>query len=155
MFHEGHRVFVDKYLLNVLGAALGDTGALAAEFAQIVQLGATDAAKALHFDLGDAGAMERENALDADAVADLADGVAFADAAVLAGDDDALKSLKTFTETRTVSPARKAGISPSAFMYFCSTSLTLGSILLTSLLMQMCDYREPKKRSSVAATRAV
>ena len=39
--------------------------------------------------------MERENALDADAVADLADGVAFADAAVLAGNDDALKSLKT------------------------------------------------------------
>ena len=82
-----------------LGAALGDTGALTAELAKIVQLGAADAAKTLHFDLGDAGAVERENALDADAVADLADSVAFADAAVLAGDDDTLKGLKTLVRS--------------------------------------------------------
>lgn len=78
-----------------LNATLFDAGALAAEFAQIVQLGAADAAEALDFDLGDAGAVKGENPLHADAVADLADGEAFADAAVLAGDDDAFEGLKT------------------------------------------------------------
>jgi hypothetical protein len=43
----------------------------------------------------DNGRVDRKNALDADAEAHFADGHRFARAAVLAGDDDAFKNLKT------------------------------------------------------------
>ncbi len=87
------------FSVTELSAALFDAGTFSAELAQIVQLGAADAAEAFDFDFGDGGAVKRENSLDADAVADLADGEAFADSAVFAGDDDAFEGLKTLVST--------------------------------------------------------
>src|SRR4051794_19938884 len=75
------------------GRPLADTRALAAQLAQVVELGATDVALANQLNAVDAGAVEREYALDAFAVADLADGEAGVHAGVPAGDANALIGL--------------------------------------------------------------
>ena len=59
---------------------LDDTSSLAAQFAQIVQFGATDFAASDHFDLGDIWRINGKYALDAFTVRNLADRKALVDA---------------------------------------------------------------------------
>jgi hypothetical protein len=79
-----------------LGFPLSDAGGLACEVAQIVQLRATDASTANDRDLRDHRAVDRENALDADAVRDLANRERRADARAALCDANTLKSLESF-----------------------------------------------------------
>src|SRR5260221_1874635 len=72
---------------------LHEEGFLALASAQIKELGAADLAFAFHFDLLDAGRVERELPFDAFAVADAPHGEAFIEAAALVRDDDAGKNL--------------------------------------------------------------
>src|SRR5688572_5399189 len=74
-------------------AALLDARGLAGEIAEVVEAGATHAATRHHFDLLDARRVQREDALDADAVAHLAHGEGGASAALGALDDHALEHL--------------------------------------------------------------
>ena len=67
--------------------ALGDAGRLAAATAQIIQLGAADLAAADHFDGFDQRRIDREDALDALAIGDLAHGEILVDAAAGAADE--------------------------------------------------------------------
>ncbi len=53
--------------------ALADAGGLAAQFAQVVELGAANVSAGYDFDLLKDGRVQREDPLDADAVGDLAD----------------------------------------------------------------------------------
>ena len=73
--------------------ALGDAGRLAAAIAQVIELGAPHLAAAHHLDRVDVRRIDREHALDALAVGDLADREALLDAAAGAGDADALVGL--------------------------------------------------------------
>src|SRR5688500_16112725 len=70
-----------------------DARGLAGEVAEVVQLGAAHAAAAHHLDSTDHRAVHREDALDADAVRDLADGEGLADTAATTGDAHALERL--------------------------------------------------------------
>src|SRR5690606_31103618 len=74
-------------------AALFDTGRLAAQVAQVVQLGPAHLAAAHHLDLVEGGRQQREDPLDADAAGDLPDGEGLARAAAPAGDHHALEDL--------------------------------------------------------------
>src|SRR5262249_5379108 len=75
------------------GGALGDARRLAAAAAQVIELGAADLAAAHQLDAGDPRAVEREDALDAFAVGDLAHGEGGVQPGILAGDADALEGL--------------------------------------------------------------
>src|SRR5262245_60261561 len=72
---------------------LGDAARLAAQIAQVIELGAAHHALAHHLDLPDRGAVEREDALDAFAEADLAHRERGVHAGILAGDAKALVDL--------------------------------------------------------------
>src|SRR5262249_13118967 len=72
---------------------LGDTARLAAQVAQVIELGAAHRALADDLDFPDARAVEREHALDALAEADLAHRERRVDAVVLAADAQALIDL--------------------------------------------------------------
>src|SRR5436853_809564 len=74
-------------------AALGDTGRFAGAAAQIIELGAADGAAADHLDRFDVRRINREDALDALAEADLPDREGAAEAAIGAGDADAFEIL--------------------------------------------------------------
>src|SRR3954454_21855962 len=74
-------------------ALLLDLGGLAAQLAEVVQLGPADVTPSQHLDLLDDRGVHREGALHADAEADLAHGEGLADAAALATQDDALEDL--------------------------------------------------------------
>src|SRR5215475_12850447 len=74
-------------------APLADPGGLAAQVAEVVQLGATDPAAGHDLDLVDGRGVHREGPLHADAVADLADGEGLACPAALAADHHALENL--------------------------------------------------------------
>src|SRR3954454_20394919 len=74
-------------------ALLLDLGGLAAQLAEVVELGPTDVTAGQHLDLLDDRGVHREGALHAHAEADLADGEGLADAAALTADDDALEDL--------------------------------------------------------------
>src|SRR5690349_24377167 len=79
-----------------LGAgAFGDAGGLAAAATQVIQLGAAHVAAADHRDLGDRRGIQREDALHALAVADLAHGEVAVQALVRAGNAHALERLGT------------------------------------------------------------
>src|SRR6185503_9065844 len=83
--------------VEALGArvrALEDARRLAAAAAQVIELGAAHLAAAQHLDLGDVGRVDREYALDALAVGDLAHREALVEAAAGAGDDHALVGLQ-------------------------------------------------------------
>src|SRR5256885_1653869 len=75
-------------------ALLPDARGLAAQRAQIVELGAADAAAAHQLERGDRWAVDREHALDADARRDLPDREVLADPAAALGDDEALEGLE-------------------------------------------------------------
>ena len=70
-------------------------GCLAAELTQIVELRATDLTTADNGDAVDAGAVQRERALDANAIGRAANGERFANGTVAAGDDHAFEGLQT------------------------------------------------------------
>src|SRR5688500_1432123 len=76
-------------------ALLLDLGGLAAQLAQVVQLGAADVTAGDELDLLEDRAVHREGALDADGEGDLADREGLAHARALAADDDALELLDT------------------------------------------------------------
>src|SRR5215468_10015758 len=63
---------------------LGDAGRLAGPAAQVIELGAPNGAPPHHLDCGDARRIERENALDALTVADLAQREVRVDPGILA-----------------------------------------------------------------------
>src|SRR3984957_20187145 len=73
--------------------ALLDPRGLAAQVAEVVELGAADPAAGDGLDLVDRRAVHREGALDADAVAHLAHGEGLTQAAALAPDHDTLEDL--------------------------------------------------------------
>src|ERR1700733_13607211 len=73
--------------------AFGDPGGLSAAVAQVIELGATDDAAALHLDGFDVRAHHREQTLDAFAEADLPHSEALVDALAAPGDADALVGL--------------------------------------------------------------
>src|SRR5689334_18242479 len=70
-----------------------DAGRLAGEMTKVVQLGATDASAADDVNLGEHRAVHGEDALDTDAVGDLAHGERLADTTAAARDADALEGL--------------------------------------------------------------
>src|SRR6185503_17868733 len=83
--------------VEALGArvrALEDARRLAAAAAQVIELGAAHLAAAQHLDLGDVGRVDREHALHALAVGDLAHREALVEAGARAGDDHALVGLQ-------------------------------------------------------------
>src|SRR6476660_3734353 len=77
-------------------ALLPDARGLAAQRAQVVQLGAAHAAPADQLDRRDGRAVQGEEALDADAGRDLPDGEVLADAAAPLGDHQPLERLQPF-----------------------------------------------------------
>src|SRR5262245_16356361 len=76
-----------------LDLALLQPRRLADQLAHVVELGPPHPAGALHLDLGDLRRVDRGDALDALALDDPADRERLADAAALAGDDDAGEDL--------------------------------------------------------------
>ena len=76
--------------------ALFEAGGFALQLAQVVKLGAAHFAGADHIDVVDDRSVDGEDALDAGAEADLADGDGFAHADILARDDGAFKRLQAF-----------------------------------------------------------
>ena len=83
--------------LGLLLAQLLDLGLLAAELAQVVELGAAHVTAGHDLDPVDARAVDRVGPLDADAEADLADREGLAQAGALAADHDALEDLDAGT----------------------------------------------------------
>src|SRR3954470_6088510 len=75
------------------GLLLADARGLAGEVTQVVELGAAHAATTDDIDVGQHGAVQREDALDADAVGNLADGEAGADTRATTRDADTLERL--------------------------------------------------------------
>ena len=89
-------------VVQLAGADAGvfnDTSRLAATIAQVVQLGATDLTAANDVDAFDQRRVNREYALDAFAVGDLANGEALVDAAARTSDADAFIGLHAGTGT--------------------------------------------------------
>ena len=87
-------------VVELAGAGAGvldDTGRLAATVAQVVELGAADLTAANDFNAFDHRRVDREYALDAFAVGNLADGEVFVDAAAGTGDADAFIGLNAGT----------------------------------------------------------
>src|ERR1700731_3694188 len=72
-----------------------DPGGLAAQVAEVVELGPADPAAGDRLDLVDRRAVHREGPLDADAVAHLAHGEGLAQATALAANHDPLEDLDT------------------------------------------------------------
>src|SRR6478609_321179 len=75
-------------------ALLPDARGLAAQRAQVVELGPADPASAHHLHRGDSRAVNREEPLDPDTGRDLPDGEILADPAAPLGDDQALEGLQ-------------------------------------------------------------
>ena len=76
-------------------ALLLDLGGLAAQVAQVVELGATDVTAGDDLDLVDDRGVEREGPLDADTEGDLADREGLGHTGAVATDDDTLEDLDT------------------------------------------------------------
>ena len=91
-------IYLENRLLGVLAfrarISFFDTCCLAAEFAQIVEFRTTYLAAAYNVNMIDHSSVDRKNTLDTDPKADLADRHCFPDAAMLAGDNYALKDLQ-------------------------------------------------------------
>src|SRR5690606_13366607 len=96
--HAASRASVGGPIGSAL-ALLPDARRAAREPAQVVELGAADAAAAHQLDRGDRGAVEREDPLDPDAGGHLADREGLADPAAPLGDADALERLQALLVT--------------------------------------------------------
>ena len=84
---------------SLVAADVLDLGGLALQTAQVIELRTAHLTTADDLDMINAGRMQRERALYADAVADAANREGFAAGAVAAGDYSAFKRLKTFAVT--------------------------------------------------------
>src|SRR5579864_2422116 len=84
---------------SLLVAPLLDAGRLAAQRAQVVELGAPHLAAPDHLDAAERRRVQREDALDADAARDLPHGEGLASAAAAPADDHALEDLDAFLVT--------------------------------------------------------
>ena len=109
---------------------LGDAGRLAATIAQVIELGAAHLAAAHDLDRLDQRRIDREDALDALAIGNLADGEVLVEAGARTRDAHALIGLHagrvpsvTRTWTRTVSPGWNSGsLRLSSIFAACSAS---------------------------------
>src|ERR1700688_93264 len=81
---------------SLLVAPLLDAGRLAAQRAQVVELGAPHHAAPDHLDAAERRRVQREDALDADAARDLAHEIGLAGAAAAPADHHALEDLDAF-----------------------------------------------------------
>jgi hypothetical protein len=90
-------LLVFAFLLHALGFL--DLGSLALQGTQVVQLGAANLTAANHFNVIYAGRMNRERALNADAIGHAANGERFADTAITLSHHGAFKRLKTLAAT--------------------------------------------------------
>src|SRR6185503_16318261 len=118
--------------------ALLDARRLTREVAEVVQLRATDAAATSNDDLGEHRAVDREDALDTDAVRDLADGERFADARATTRNAHAFERLNALlfaflhahvdakgvagTESRDVTEPLFLGFDESMHMTLCAAN---------------------------------
>jgi PAS domain S-box-containing protein len=80
---------------RALESALADTGCLTAQFTQIVQLGATNAAMTYHCDTLQHGGVQREYAFHTNIAGNLANSEAAGNAIIMAGNHNALIGLQT------------------------------------------------------------
>ena len=139
--------------------ALAKTRGFAPEPAKVVQLGAAHATGTNQIDMRHDRRIQRENAFDALAKADLANRDGFAHADVLAGNDGALKACNRSlspslirTCTRIVSPVRNSGC---AFWRCCLLMNLLSNAFCISLLFlffacKLPDQIRPKPLSLFA-----
>src|SRR3954468_641590 len=93
------RTSVGRGAMRSALALLPDSGGLAAQRAQVIQLRAAHPSPANQLDRGDRGAVDREEALDSHTRRDLADRKGLADAATPFRDDQPLERLKTLLVT--------------------------------------------------------
>jgi len=84
-----------KQLSFVLAQFLDGHGLLAFAAAQVVETGTTDFAGLRDFDLGNLGAVDRENTFHTFSIRDLTDGESFVQACTFVGNDDAREDLNT------------------------------------------------------------
>ena len=131
--------------------ALGDAGGLAAQIAQVVQLGATDGALADQLDRVDARGVQREHALHALAVADLANGEGAVHTGVLAGDHDALIGLDTLARAFDDLHVHADGIARGELRDRLATEGLLDLLLLE--LLQQVHSTTPFLSARLAADR--
>src|SRR5690349_10286143 len=89
-------IFVPGFLVPLRSDLLFDARGLAGQIAEVIQLGASHAAAALHFDFADGRAVGLEHALDAFAVRNLAYGERGVEAAVALRDHHAFVGLGAF-----------------------------------------------------------
>ena len=99
----------------VAGGPLRDTGRLAAAVAQIVKLGAADAALALHFNAFDHRRGERENTLNTFTEGNLANREALIDAAARARNADAFEALDALTVAFLDAHVHRQGVTRGKF----------------------------------------
>src|ERR1700687_4921878 len=90
---RGRRLLRRRFLTAAVLLALADAGRLAAQAAQVIELGAPDLAAPHHLDRVDHRRIERKHALDAFAIRDFPHGEAFAQAAAGSADAHALIGL--------------------------------------------------------------
>src|SRR3954466_14084276 len=93
------RTSVGRGAMRSALALLPDSGGLAAQRAQVVQLRAAHPSPANQLDRGDRGAVDREEALDSHTRRDLADRKGLADAATPFSDDQPFERLKALLVT--------------------------------------------------------
>ena len=89
------------------GFLLGNAGGFTRPAAQIIKLGAADTATAQHFDLGDIGRVKREDALDAFAIGNFANGEVRIDPVILARNAHAFKGLEALKFFQFILPDSK------------------------------------------------
>lgn len=97
------------------GALFDGDGFLALAAAEVVEAGATDFAEADDFNFGDLWGVEREDAFDALAIRDFADGVSGVEAGAFAGDDEAGVDLDTLFVTFDDAAVHFDGVSHTEF----------------------------------------
>ena len=97
------------------GALFDGDGFLALAAAEVVEAGATDFAEADDFNFGDLWGVEREDAFDAFAIRDFADGVSGVEAGAFAGDDEAGVDLNTLFVTFDNAAVHFDGVSHTEF----------------------------------------
>jgi len=137
--------------------ALANSGGLAAQFAQVVELGAANVSAGYDFNVLKDGRVDREDPLDADAVGNLADRERLANAAVLTADDDALENLDSLLialddldmHFDRITDLERGDIFPHLFKFQKIDGVHwLILLVCLSLYMDGCFYGVPLSRSS-------
>ena len=146
---------------SLVAADVLDLGGLALQTAQVIELRTAHLTTADDLDMINAGRMQRERALYADAVADAANREGFAAGAVAAGDYsafklvdslDSLDALGVFTNTRRVSPTLKSGRSVRS----CAFSMDLMISLILSVPPSLIDvHARPLRHEAFCRQRTV